>query len=132
MLRTSFTDLVGIEWPIVQAAMGGVARAPLAAAVSDAGGLGTIAHPAMPPGMLRAEIRRARSLTTRPIAVNFLLSTFNPAAFEAALDEGVEVVTLFWGDVRPHVATVHAAGAKVGVQVGSADEAAVAARASFS
>ena len=127
MLRTSFTDLLGIEWPIVQAAMGGVARAPLAAAVSEAGALGTIAHPLMPPAMLGAEIRRARALTARPIAVNFLLSTFNPAAFRAALDAGVDVVTFFWGDVRPHVAAVHAAGAKIGMQVGSADEAAAAA-----
>jgi nitronate monooxygenase len=118
---------LGVDWPIVQAAMGGIARAPLAAAVSEAGGLGTIAHPAMPPAVLRAEIRRARSLTKRPLAINFLLPMFDPAAFAAALDERVDAVTFFWGDVRPHVAAAHAAGAKVGVQVGSADEAAAAA-----
>ena len=127
MLRTAFTDLLGIEWPIVQAGMGGVARAALAAAVSDAGGLGTIAYPGMPPPMLCAEMRQARALTTRPLAVNFLLPMFDPAAFATALEERIEAVTFFWGDARPHVAAAHAAGKKVGVQVGSADEAAAAA-----
>jgi NAD(P)H-dependent flavin oxidoreductase YrpB (nitropropane dioxygenase family) len=127
VLRTAFTDLLGIEWPIVQAGMGGVARAPLAAAVSEAGGLGMIAHPALPPPVLRAEIRLARSLTQRPLAVNFLLPFFDPAAFAAALEERVAAVVFFWGEYRAHVAAARAAGVKVGVQVGSADEAAAAA-----
>jgi NAD(P)H-dependent flavin oxidoreductase YrpB (nitropropane dioxygenase family) len=127
MLRTAFTDLIGIRWPIVQAGMGGVARADLAGAVSRAGGLGTIALPGMPPEVLTAEIRRARALTEAPLAVTFLLPMLDPPALEAALAERVDVVTLFWGDPRPHISIIHAAGAKVGVQVGSADEAAAAA-----
>jgi NAD(P)H-dependent flavin oxidoreductase YrpB (nitropropane dioxygenase family) len=127
MLRTAFTDLVGIRWPIVQAGMGGVARAELAAAVSAAGGLGTIAVAGMPPDVVAAEVRRVRSVTARPLAVNFLLPMLDPQAFDAVLAEGVEVVTLFWGDPRPLVPRLHAIGAKVGVQVGSADEAAAAA-----
>jgi nitronate monooxygenase/enoyl-[acyl-carrier protein] reductase II len=127
MLRTAFTDLIGIRWPIVQAATGGVARAELAGAVSRAGGLGTIALGGMPAEVLTAEVRRARSLTDAPLAVNFLLPMLDRQALDAVLAERVEVVTLFWGDPRPHVASIHAAGAKVGVQVGSADEAAAAA-----
>jgi NAD(P)H-dependent flavin oxidoreductase YrpB (nitropropane dioxygenase family) len=127
VLRTAFTELLGIEWPIVQAGMGGVARAPLATAVSEAGGLGTIAHPGVPAPALCAEIRQARRLTTRPLAVNFLLPLFDPEAFAAALAERIDAVIFFWGDIRPHVAAAQAAGVKVGVQVGSVDEAAAAA-----
>ena len=80
-LRTAFCDRIGIEYPIVSAGMGPVAgtgapvaTAELAAAVSNAGGLGVIGGVAYSPDVLRAEIRKVRSLTDKPFGVDLLLS----------------------------------------------------------
>lgn len=80
-LRTELCDQLGIEYPIVSAGMGPVAgtgapvaTAELAAAVSNAGGLGVIGAVAYSPDALRAEIRKLRSLTDRPFGVDLLLS----------------------------------------------------------
>lgn len=80
-LRTAFCDRVGVEVPIVLAGMGPVAgtgapvaTAELAAAVSNAGGLGVIGGVAYPPEVLRAEIRKVRALTDKPFGVDLLLS----------------------------------------------------------
>jgi NAD(P)H-dependent flavin oxidoreductase YrpB (nitropropane dioxygenase family) len=87
-------ETLGIEVPIVQAGMGGgLAGADLAAAVSEAGGLGTIGFTAA--DYLAAEVRRARHCTARPIAVNLLLPFARPAHWRAA-DEA-DVVVTFWG-----------------------------------
>ena len=88
----AFLDRVGVELPIVQAGMGGgLAGHELAAAVSDAGGLGTIGI--LDAGRLRTEIAAARRLTDSPIAVNLLLPFANRAHFEAA--SSAEVVVTF-------------------------------------
>jgi nitronate monooxygenase len=85
---------IGVELPVVQAGMGGgLAGHELAAAVSAAGGLGTIGI--LAPGDLRAEIAAARRLSDRPLAVNLLLPFARRAHFEAAC-EG-DVVVTFWG-----------------------------------
>jgi nitronate monooxygenase len=80
-LRTAFCDRIGIEYPIISAGMGPVAgtgapvaTAELAAAVSNAGGLGVIGGVAYPPDVLRAEIGKLRSLTDKPFGVDLLLS----------------------------------------------------------
>jgi NAD(P)H-dependent flavin oxidoreductase YrpB (nitropropane dioxygenase family) len=80
-LRTAFCDRIGIEYPVVLAGMGPVAgsgapvaTAELAAAVSSAGGLGVMGGVAYPPDVLRAEIRKIRSLTQKPFGVDLLLS----------------------------------------------------------
>jgi nitronate monooxygenase len=78
MLRTPFTDLFGLDWPIVQAGMGNVARAELASAVCEAGALGTLALPMMPVPAVAEEVRRVRARTARALAVNFLLPFFDP------------------------------------------------------
>ncbi len=127
MLRTRVTDLLGLDWPIVQAGMGSVARAELAAAVSEAGGLGMLALPLTPPDVVRAEIRRVRARTRRALAVNFLMPFFAPGLLDVVLEEGVDVVVFFWGDARPPIARAHQAGVRACVQVGSADEASAAA-----
>lgn len=111
-------DRIGMEVPIIQAGMGdGLAGAELAAAVSEAGGLGTIGI--LPPDELRSEIAMARRLTNRPLAVNLLLVLARPAHFEAAAQ--ADVLVTFWG--RPQRQTsglwFH--------QIGSVDEA-IAAR----
>jgi nitronate monooxygenase len=93
-LMGSFLDRLGVEAPVVQAGMGGgLAGHGLAAAVSEAGGLGTIGI--LAPDDLRAEIAAARGLTDRPLAVNLLLPFARRAHFEAASE--ADVVVTFWG-----------------------------------
>ena len=99
--RTRDTDAVGallqelgVELPVVQAGMGGgLAGAKLAAAVSEAGGLGTIGI--LAPDDLRREIEAARRLTDKPVAVNLLLPFARRGHFEAASQ--ADVVVTFWG-----------------------------------
>lgn len=92
-LSTPICGLFDIEYPIFQAAMGLVSYATLAAAVSEAGGLGCIAATAMTPDQIRDEIRKVRSLTNRPFAVNLLLPE-NDMPFVAgySVQDQVEVV----------------------------------------
>jgi NAD(P)H-dependent flavin oxidoreductase YrpB (nitropropane dioxygenase family) len=90
-------ELLGIELPIVQAGMGGgIARRELAAAVSEAGGLGTIGF--MDPPKLVEELSAVRALTSKPVAVNLLLPFARRAHWEAVA--GAEVVVTFWGRPR--------------------------------
>jgi nitronate monooxygenase len=87
-------DRLGIETPVVQAGMGGgLSRHELAAAVSEAGGLGTIAVGSA--AAIEAELGAAGALTERPIAVNLLLPFARPSWFEAA--SRADVVVTFWG-----------------------------------
>lgn len=73
--RTALCDLLGVEYPIIQAGMAGVATPELVAAVSNAGGLGILTGTLLPPDELRNRIRRVRQLTDRPFGVNLLLHT---------------------------------------------------------
>ena len=73
MLHTRLCDLLGIAYPILSAPMGFVSGPELAAAVSNAGGLGLMSFSASPPEHLRQEIRRLRRLTDKPFGVNLLL-----------------------------------------------------------
>ncbi|HWO84249.1 MAG TPA: nitronate monooxygenase [Solirubrobacterales bacterium] len=89
-------ERLGVELPVVQAGMGGgLSRHELAAAVSEAGGLGTIAVSGAP--AIRRELAAARALTGRPLAVNVLLPFARPDWFEAA---AADVVVTFWGRPR--------------------------------
>src|SRR5437879_11603212 len=81
-LRTPLCDLLGITYPICQAGMGHVARSALAAAVSEAGGLGVIAAAQFTPPDLRQEIRRVRGLTDRPFGVDILFATVRTSGRE--------------------------------------------------
>ncbi|MGH7778642.1 MAG: NAD(P)H-dependent flavin oxidoreductase [Candidatus Binataceae bacterium] len=124
MLHTRICDLFKIELPIVSAGMGGVAHAKLAAAVSDAGGLGTIALAGFTHETMASEIALARSLTRKPIAVNLLIPFLRPGSFELLARERVEAVTLFWGDPAEQIPAAKKSGLLVIWQCGSADEAA--------
>jgi NAD(P)H-dependent flavin oxidoreductase YrpB (nitropropane dioxygenase family) len=96
-----FLERLGIELPVVQAGMGGgLAGHQLAAAVSAAGGLGTIGI--LAPDDLRSEIAAARRLSDRPLAVNLLLPFARRAHFEAA--SGADVVVTFWGTPKRQTA----------------------------
>src|SRR5438270_9902581 len=88
-------DVRNLESPIVQAGMGGIARHELAAAVSEAGGLGTLAGARAP---IAAELSAARRLTGKPIAVNLLLPFLRPGDAQAAA--GADVIVTFWGEPK--------------------------------
>ena len=93
-MKTAVTELLGIEYPIIQGGMAWVGEYHLAAAVSEAGGLGIIGAASAPADIVREQIRKARELTSKPIGVNVML--LNPNADEVAkviVEEGVEVVT---------------------------------------
>lgn len=94
MIRTKLTELLGTEYPIIQGGMAWVAEYHLAAAVSNAGGLGLIGAASAPPETVREQIRKCRERTDKPFGVNVML--LNPNAEEVAkivVEEGVKVVT---------------------------------------
>src|SRR5512146_613684 len=100
MLRTRLTEALGITHPIIQGGLAHLAFAGLAAAVSNAGGLGQITAASFAtPEDLRAEIQRARALTSRPFAVNFALGR-RPLhdLLDVALEEGVTAVSFTGGN----------------------------------
>lgn len=93
-MKTRVTELLGIQYPIIQGGMAWVAEYHLAAAVSNAGGLGLIGAASAPPEIVREQIRKAKELTDKPFGVNVML--MNPNAAEVAqviIEEGVKVVT---------------------------------------
>ena len=93
-MKTALTELIGIKYPVIQGGMAWVAEYHLAAAVSEAGGLGIIGAASAPPEVVREQVRKARELTDKPIGVNVML--LNPNAEEVAkivVEEGVQVVT---------------------------------------
>lgn len=93
MKRTRVCDLFNIKYPIIQGGMAHVSRAELAAAVSEAGGLGLIGAATLMPDELRVEIRKARKLTSKPFGVNVpLLNPISDKQIQALLEEGVKIV----------------------------------------
>ena len=127
MLKTRFTELFGIEYPIVSAGMGGVALAELAAAVSNAGGIGTIALAGFTPEAIQNEIAAARKLTDKPLLVNLLVPFLRPGILETVLKEPIQGITFFWGDPAEYVPIAKKSRLRVIWQCGSVKEA-VAAR----
>ena len=128
MIATAFTRMLGIRHPVALAGLGGVGRAELAAAVSNAGGLGILGMIRMPPDYIREQIRKTRALTPRSFGVNLVPPAAPPpggidAQLEVCLQERVPVMSLFWCDAAPFVERCHAAGMVVILQVGSAEEA---------
>jgi NAD(P)H-dependent flavin oxidoreductase YrpB (nitropropane dioxygenase family) len=103
--------------------MGGASQPALAAAVSNAGGLGMLALSWHPPEAVRAEIRATRALTDKPFGVNLVLAFPQEERFAICLEEGAPVISFFWGDPAPFVGRAHAAGAAVTSTVASATQA---------
>jgi nitronate monooxygenase len=120
---TPFCRLFGVDVPIVQAPIGGCSTPALAAAVSNAGGLGILSvtwrDPARLPELL-AEIRRR---TDRPWGVNLVLEWPPEERLAICLEAGARLISFFWGDPGPYVERIHGAGALVSLTVGSAEEA---------
>lgn len=113
-MKTKITELLGIEYPIIQGGMAWVAEHHLAAAVSNAGGLGLIGAGGAPAESVREQIREARKLTDKPFGVNIML--MNPEADEIAkviVEEGIPVVTTGAGNPGKYMAMWKEAGVKV-------------------
>ncbi|MBQ8119375.1 MAG: enoyl-[Ruminococcus sp.] len=113
-MKSAITELLGIQYPIFQGGMAWIAESTLAAAVSNAGGLGIIAGGSAPIDYLREQIRRCKSLTDKPFGVNIML--MSPNAEELAqlvIDEKVPVVTTGAGNPGKFMAAWKEAGVKV-------------------
>lgn len=114
MIKSQICDLVGIKYPIFQGGMAWIADATLAAAVSNAGGLGIIAAGSAPADYVRTQIGRARELTQKPFGVNVMLMSPHAAEVAAVIAaEGVPVVTTGAGNPSPYMAAWRARGVKV-------------------
>ena len=113
-MKTEVTELLGIEYPIIQGGMAWVAEYHLAAGVSNAGGFGLIGAASAPAEWVREQIRSARKLTDRPFGVNIML--MSPYADEVAkviVEEGVKVVTTGAGSPEKYMQMWKEAGVKV-------------------
>ena len=113
-MKTRITELLGIEYPIIQGGMAWVAESHLAAAVSAAGGLGLIGGANAPAEVIRNYIREVKAVTDKPFGVNVMLMC--PYADEVAkviVEEGVKVVTTGAGNPEKYMEMWKAAGIKV-------------------
>lgn len=113
-MKTRVTELLGIEYPIIQGGMAWVAEYHLAAAVSNAGGLGLIGAGGAPAEFVREQIQKTKALTDKPFGVNIML--MNPEADTIArivVEEGVKVVTTGAGNPGKYMAMWKEAGVKV-------------------
>ena len=113
-MKTRITELLQIEAPVIQGGMAWVAEHGLAAAVSNAGGLGIIGAASAPPEVVREEIRKCKELTDNPFGVNVML--LNPNADEVAkivVEEGVRVVTTGAGNPGKYMELWKSAGVRV-------------------
>lgn len=113
-IDTRVSRLLGVRYPIVQAPMGWIARAQLASAVSNAGGLGIIETSSGELDAVRDEIRKMRDLTDRPFGVNIAqLFVTDPGIIDFVVEQGVKFVTTSAGDPRKYTAKLKAAGLTV-------------------
>ena len=122
-MQTALCRLLGIELPIIQAPMGGAVGPPLAAAVSNAGGLGMLVPWRAGIDVVRRQIRETRTLTSRPFGVNLVLEFPQEERLAVCLDERVPVISFFWRDPSSLVPVAKAGGAIVMHTVGSAADA---------
>jgi nitronate monooxygenase len=120
-VRTPLCELLGMEEPIVQAPIGSAAVPRLAAAVSNAGALGMVALTWT--ADVAGVIAETAALTGRPFGGNLVLAWDQHRRLDLALEAGLRIVSLTWGDPAPYVEPIHEAGALVLHTVGSAEEA---------
>ncbi len=114
MIKTPLCELLGIEHPILQGGMAWAASAELAAAVSNAGGLGIVGAGNAPAQAVRDELRRTRQLTGRPFGANVPLFTAGvEETLQVFIDEGVSVVTTGGGNAGPFLGPLQRAGIRV-------------------
>ncbi len=130
MLRTRFTDLFDLDYPVMSAPMALHSGGRLAAAVSDAGALGSFGgvHPSGGPEWIESELTTLRAITRRPFAVGFITGflPFVEPLFAATLSASPPAVALSFGDPRPWINRCKEAGSRVICQVQSVEDADVA------
>jgi len=113
-VRTRVTEMLGIDYPIVQAPMGWIARAQLASAVSNAGGMGIIETSSGELDAVREEIRKMRDLTDKPFGVNIAgLFVRDPSIADFVVEQGVKFVTTSAGDPNKYAVPLMQAGLTV-------------------
>jgi len=119
MFKTKVTEMLGIEYPIIQGGMQWIARAELVSAVSNAGGLGILSALTFPsPEELAAEIKKTKNLTKKPFGVNLtFLPTLRPVNYDAYIDaisqEGVRIMETAGRSPEPYMKQLKAAGIMV-------------------
>lgn len=131
MSTTQLFKQLDMSVPVFQAPIGAIASVELAAAISEAGGLGHLACTWRSPDQLKDIFRAMRALTKRPFGANFVLDFPIDERLGVALEEGVRAVSFFWGDGSSHLPRIKAANAVAIQVVGSIDEAKRAADAGF-
>jgi len=128
MFTTSITRAFGLTTPIVNAGMAMIARPALAAAVCEAGGLGTIGSDINPPEILRDLVRQTKRLTKRPFGVDLIGDFVTDEHVSVLIEEEVALAIFFWTlPTLEHVERLKRAGIKVWMQVGRVAEAVEAA-----
>ena len=114
MIKTRITDMLGIQYPIIQAPMGWIARSALASAVSNAGGMGIIETSSGDLPAVREEIQKMKGLTDKPFGVNIAQAYVrDPDIVSFVVDQGVKFVTTSAGDPNRYCAALKAAGLTV-------------------
>ena len=119
MLKTRFTEMFGVDYPIVQGGMQNVGKAELVSAVANAGALGFITALTQPtPEHLAKEIKRTREMTNKPFGVNLtILPTINPVPYDeyrqAIIEGGVKIVETAGNNPQPHMPAFREAGIKI-------------------
>lgn len=124
MINSILCDLFRIDHPIILAPMGSATSAEFAAAVSNAGGLGSIATLGRPTDHVLRDLRTMQELTDKPFAVNHVPQSLDPIAFEETLALRPAVISFALGDPGDLIARAHEAGAKVMLQVTTVAQAA--------
>lgn len=128
MIKTDICDLLQIEYPIFQGGMAWLGTAELAAAVSEAGGLGIIGAGHMPPDIFRNEIHKLKERTSKPFGCNIMLmSPFVKEVMEVVVEERVPVITTGAGNPGVYVPALKEIGTKVIPVVASVDVPVIAA-----
>src|ERR1035437_3744017 len=117
MIATALTEMFGLQHPIILGPMGGVSGGHLAAAVSNAGGLGLVGGGYGDPAWLRAQLSCVKKETSRPWGVGLITWSIDRSAFDLALSYHPDAFLLSFGDPRPYAPAIKAAGCKLICQV---------------
>jgi len=126
MIVTALTEMFGLKHPIVLGPMGSVSGGHLAAAVSNAGGLGLVGGGYGDPAWLRTELSRVKDETSRPWGVGLITWSIERSAFDLALSFRPDAFLLSFGDPRPYAPAIKSAGCKLICQVQDVEQARLA------
>ena len=126
MIVTALTEMFGLQHPIVLGPMGSVSGGHLAAAVSNAGGLGLVGGGYGDPAWLRTELSRVKAQTSRPWGVGLITWSIDRSVLDLALSYRPDAFLLSFGDPRPYAPAIKSAGCKLICQVQDVEQARVA------